>query len=97
MIVLTAYVYLLPDKIDSALVACRTVREASILEPGCLRYDFFQSPDDNTRIVFVEEWSTMSDLDLHFKQDAFLQFMAKMESCVAKPSDIRIFESSLTT
>ena len=95
MILLTAYAFILPDQISHALDACRTVRAASVLEPGCERYDFFQSPDDETRIVFVEEWSSRSDLDLHCLQDAFQQFMAKMESYFSAPPEIRIFDSCL--
>jgi len=95
MILLTAYATILPDRLNQALEACRTVRAASVLEAGCERYDFFQSPDEETRIVFVEEWSSRSDLDLHFQQDAFIQFMGKMENCVSAPPEIRIFDSCL--
>lgn len=96
MTVLTAYVFLHPDKVDEALDACRTVRGHSRLEAGCERYDFFQSPDDPTQIVFVEEWTTREDLELHFQQDAFKVFAAAMDSLVAKPTDIRIFASTLS-
>lgn len=94
MIVLTAYVSLLPNRIESALDACRTVREHSVKEPGCDRYDFFQSPDDPTKLVFVEEWTSKAALDLHFEQDAFKQFFASMGELMVGPPDLRIFESS---
>lgn len=96
MTILTAYVNVRPDSIDDALDACRTVRAASVIEPGCERYDFFQSPDDPTKVVFVEEWTTRQDLELHFQQDAFKSFVGIMESLVATPTEVRIFESSLT-
>lgn len=95
MIVLTAYVSLQTDKIDLALNACRTVRAASLTEPGCERYDFFQSPDDATKLVFVEEWSTKQDLDTHFEQAAFNDFFAEMGGYMTSPPDLRIFDSTL--
>lgn len=95
MVVLTAYAFIQPDKVDAALDACRIVRGHSVLEPGCERYDFFQSPDDPTRIVFVEEWTTYGSLETHFQQAAFQEFMGTMAGLVRAESDIRIFEASL--
>ena len=96
MTVLTAYVNVRPDSINDALEACRIVRAASVTEPGCERYDFFQSPDEPTRVVFVEEWTTRQDLELHFQQDAFKTFFGIMGNLTATPSEVRIFESLLT-
>ncbi|MEQ1823583.1 MAG: putative quinol monooxygenase [Fimbriimonadaceae bacterium] len=95
MVVLHAYVHLRSDQVSAGIAACTEVRHLSVLEPGCDRYDFFQSPDDATRLVFVEEWESKAALDLHFQQPAFLEFVAKMESLVERPSEIRIFESNL--
>ena len=95
MVVLTAYAHIQPDKVNAALVACRKVRSASVLEPGCERYDFFQSPDDPTKIVFVEEWTSYEDLQLHFQQAAFQEFMGEMAALVQAESEIRIFDSTL--
>ncbi len=95
MTVLTAYASLKPDQIDTALAACRTVRALSVTEPGCDRYDFYQSPDDATRLVFVEEWTTKADLDLHFLQPAFLEFIAALTPLLQSPPEMRIFEASL--
>lgn len=96
MTVLTAYVFLQPDKVEEGVEACRVVRGHSQLEAGCERYDFFQSPDDPTQIVFVEEWTTREDLELHFQQDAFKEFAALIGTLVSKPTDMRIFDSSLS-
>jgi quinol monooxygenase YgiN len=95
MIVLTAYVSVLPDKIPDALEACRKVRQPSLDEMGCERYDFFQSPDDPTGIVFVEEWTSKSQLDTHFEQAAFKEFFATLSPYLQRPPDIRIFEATL--
>lgn len=94
MVVLTAYVSVLPDKIPAALEACRKVRQPSLAEPGCEKYDFFQSPDDPTSIVFVEEWASKQHLDTHFEQTAFKDFFASLSEYLQKPPDIRIFEAT---
>lgn len=96
MTVLTAYINFLPEKKEAALAACRTVRSYSVKEPGCERYDFFQSPDEPNMIVFVEEWTTRNDLEVHFKQDAFNQFAATIKDIVSNPPEIRIFEATLS-
>ncbi len=95
MVVLTAYVSLHNDKVESALTACRIVRAASVQEPGCERYDFYISPDDATKLVFVEEWTSKADLDTHFEQEAFKTFSATMGELITSPTDLRIFESTL--
>jgi len=95
MVVLTAYATLKPECVEAAIAACRTVRGHSVLEPGCERYDFYQSPDDRTKIVFVEEWTCKPDLDTHFEQTAFHEFIAVMGDYLASPPEMRIFESSL--
>jgi quinol monooxygenase YgiN len=95
MVILHAYFSLLPNRVEESLEACRTVREASVTEPGCERYDFFQSPDHATKLVFVEEWTSKADLDTHFLQSAFLNFRDTMESNIAAPTEVRIFEASL--
>jgi quinol monooxygenase YgiN len=95
MVVLTAYVSILPDKISGALEACRRVRQPSLMEPDCERYDFFQSPDDPARIVFVEEWTSMQHLEAHFEQTHFKEFTAALPDFLQGPPDIRIFDATL--
>lgn len=96
MIVLTAYATVKPENIEQALESCRTVREASLVEPGCERYDFFVSPDDHSKLVFVEEWTSREHLATHFEQPAFNNFMESMGPLISDPSEIRIFEANLT-
>ena len=95
MIVLNAYASVKPEALETALEACRVVKSHSLKEVGCEKYNYYQSPEEPTLIVFVEEWTTKSDLDLHFQQDAFNQFFAVMGGCVQAPPVIRIFEATL--
>lgn len=96
MIVLHAYATVNTGHVDAAIDACRKVRAASVLEPGCERYDFFQSPDNPSLIVFVEEWTSIGHLETHFQQPAFNEFMAAMNTMLTGPAEIRIFEATLS-
>lgn len=95
MIVLTAYGTLQPGTQETILAASRKNRAFAVTEPGCERFDFFISPDEPERFVFVEEWTTLADLHNHFAQPNFSDFMASMQTCLAAPPEIRIFEASL--
>jgi len=93
MIVLTAYAQVKTGQGVAALQACEVVRQASVLEPGCHRYDYYVSPRDENQIVFVEEWSSLEDLQTHFQQQAFLSFMAAMGDLLQGEAEIRIFDA----
>lgn len=93
MVVLTAYVTIKPGHFEAALSACERVRQESVLEPGCDRYDYFVSSRIENKIVFVEEWSNMPALQSHFQQPAFQNFMGAMGELVEGQAEIRIFEA----
>jgi len=93
MVVLTAYVTIKPGHFEEALAACEAVRQESVLEPGCDRYDYFVSSRVENQIVFVEEWSSMGALQTHFQQQAFLNFMSVMGGLREGEAEIKIFEA----
>ena len=95
MIVLNAYGMLKPGTEETMLAASRRNKAVAVTEPGCERFDFFFSPDNPLAFVFVEEWSTLADLQAHFAQPNFGDFMAALEICVAAAPEIRIFEATL--
>ncbi len=93
MILLTAYAQVKPGQAEEALEACEVVRQASVQEPGCDRYDYYVSPRDENQIVFVEEWSNMAALQSHFQQPAFQNFMGAIGDLLEGQAEIRIFEA----
>lgn len=96
MTILHGYAQFRPDHLTEALAACESVRSASVLEPGCERYDFFQSPRIPGLVVFVEEWTSREHLETHFQQDAFKAFFAAISPFLEREPEIRIFEASLS-
>jgi quinol monooxygenase YgiN len=63
----------LDDLVASMRIMVAEVRE----EPGCLRYDLMQSPDDPTVLVFVEEWATRADWEAHMEGAAIAGHRAR--------------------
>ena len=95
MVTLNGYAQFKSEDLQSALAACETVRQHSVKEAGCLRYDYFQGSRDPNFVVFVEEWASKEALDTHFEQDAFKTFFGTIEPFLTAPPEIRIFESTL--
>lgn len=54
MFVTLVHVHVLPDHIDAFIDATRTNHEASVREPGNLRFDVLRSVDDPTRFLLYE-------------------------------------------
>lgn len=91
MVALFAQMQVQSDKVAEALAACRTVRGPSQAEPGCLRYDFYQSPDDPSTIVFFEEWESREILDAHFGEPHFKAFFDAVSPLMMGAPSIRIY------
>ncbi len=89
---LFATVQIKPGMMDAALAACVAVREPSLKEEGCIRYNFYVQPDSGHEIVFFEEWVDRAALDLHFTFPYFKEFGEKLGELAAGPPSIRVYE-----
>jgi autoinducer 2-degrading protein len=54
MHVTLVHVHVVPEHVESFLAATRRNQEASVREPGNVRFDVLQSLDEPSRFVFVE-------------------------------------------
>jgi autoinducer 2-degrading protein len=54
-----------PEHVEAFIEACRLNHEASIREPGNMRFDFLQDPEDPTRFMFYEAYRSEHDAALH--------------------------------
>jgi quinol monooxygenase YgiN len=93
MIVLTAYGVMKPDASEAVLEACRKNKALAVLEQGCERFDYFVSPENPEKFVFVEEWTSKRDLDAHFETPHFAAFMQVMQECLIGMPEVRIFDA----
>jgi len=61
-------------------------------EAGCINYDLQASPEDPTRFLFHENWTSKADLDAHLKSAHIAALLPRVdELCVAFP-EIKIWE-----
>lgn len=57
------------EYLNAFIEACRLNHEASIQEPGNLRFDLLQNPEDPTHFIFYEAYRSEEDAAVH-KQTA---------------------------
>lgn len=95
MIVLTAYGRLKTGFEPTAFELSRNNKELAIKEHGCMRFDYFTSVEDPSKIVFLEEWETMEALNAHFQTPAFASFLKGFRECLDGEPEIRVFQASL--
>ncbi len=60
-------------------------------EAGCLNYDLHQSPEDPTRFMFHENWTSKADLDRHLGSAHVTAVLSKLGGLVAEPPQITLW------
>jgi quinol monooxygenase YgiN len=79
-----------PEKIKDFTEAAKGMIENSNKEPGCKSYQLYQDPYDNTKFVFVEQYTNQAAVDAHFAADYFKAFGPKIGDLVQGPAQIKI-------
>lgn len=65
MRVTIVHIHVKPQYIDRFIEASRLNHEASVREPGNLRFDLIQSVDDPSHFVFYEAYRSPADVAAH--------------------------------
>ncbi|NHZ35830.1 putative quinol monooxygenase [Massilia rubra] len=78
MLVFSATFTAKPGAAQAVIDLVATLIEPSRAEPGCIRYDFLQSPYTPNKFVFFELWKSQADLDAHFQEPHFLAFAERL-------------------
>jgi quinol monooxygenase YgiN len=79
-----------PEKIKDFTEVAKFMIENSNKEPGCKSYQLYQDPYDNTKFVFVEQYTNQAAVDTHFAADYFKAFGPKVADLVSGPTQIKI-------
>jgi quinol monooxygenase YgiN len=79
-----------PDKIKDFTEVAKVMIENSNKEPGCKSYQLYQDPYDNTKFVFVEQYTNQAAVDAHFAADYFKAFGPKIGDLISVPTQIKI-------
>lgn len=78
------------EKAKDFTEAAKEIIENSNKESGCIFYQLFQDPYDNSKFVFVEEYKNQAAVDAHFAADYFKAFGPKIGDFILGQPEIKI-------
>ena len=87
MHVTIVHVHVKNENIDDFIEACRKNHEASIKEPGNLRFDVLQSPDDLARFILYEAYASKDDAAAHKNTSHYLEWRESVADWMASPRE----------
>ena len=92
--IISAQVFIKPDKVDAFIAATQALLEKSRAEEGCVSYSLYQDPQDKTKFLFFEEWKNQAAVDFHFSTEHFKKFGETLNECASTPAIITIYDST---
>ena len=94
MLVLSATFIAKPEARPALLEIAAMLIPQSRAEPGCLRYDFLQSPHTPDQFVFFELWKSRADLDEHFQKPYFKILKERLPALIEGEAEILTYETN---
>lgn len=85
MHVTLVHVHVLTERVADFIEATRANHEASVREPGNLRFDVLQSPDDGTRFVLYEAYRSAQDAAAHKETAHYRTWRDRVGDWMAEP------------
>ncbi|WP_020563966.1 antibiotic biosynthesis monooxygenase [Methylosarcina fibrata] len=85
MYVTLVHVQVKPDHIDDFIVATRLNHQASIREPGNLRFDVLQSPEHPDQFILYEAYATAEDAAAHKQTAHYAAWRDSVENWMTRP------------
>lgn len=64
-------------------------------EPGCISHEVSVDAEQPRRFVFVERWSDMAALQVHFRVESSRQFAQSIAQLSAEKPQMAIYEANL--
>lgn len=90
---ISARVFIKPEKVEEFIEATRSLIEQSRAEEGNVSYSLFQDPADPSKFLFFEEWKNQAAVDAHFATAHFKAFGETLNACASSPADITVYDS----
>ncbi|QGZ34711.1 antibiotic biosynthesis monooxygenase [Stappia indica] len=91
MFVQLVHIQVKPDRIEDFLDAFRINYEGTTREPGNLRFDVLQDPEDETRFTIVEIFRSAESVDDHRRTEHYKTTVALLEDIMTGPRSKDIF------
>ena len=84
MIVTTVIVYVKPENVNDFIEASSKNHEASIKEPGNMRFDILQCATEPARFLLYEAYESEEAAAAHKKTEHYLKWRRTVDSWMAK-------------
>jgi len=85
MVVTTVIVYVKPENINDFIEASSKNHEASIKEPGNMRFDVLQCATEPARFLLYEAYESEAAAAVHKKTEHYLKWREEVAGWMAKP------------
>jgi quinol monooxygenase YgiN len=93
VIIVTGSVRARNDSFDEVLRISTEHVLRSRAEPGCISHAVFRDTEDLLRLQFIERWTDMAALKVHFAVPASGDFVAALGKLSAEPPAMQLYES----
>lgn len=90
--IIAATVYIRPEKIEEFKELFKELLGKTLNEAGCISYQLYQNPFDNTNFMVFETFKDQKSYDLHFSKDYFQNFIQQVRPFKSQSSEIRIYD-----
>ena len=87
MEVTIVHVQVKPEHIDDFIEASRLNHEASVREPGNLRFDVLQLKEDPARFVLYEAYRNSADAAAHKQTEHYKRWRDRVADWMAQPRE----------
>lgn len=94
MIIILGSIIAKADKASEILALSLEHVKRSQLEPGCISHTVSVDCENSQRVVFVEKWSDMAAVQVHFSLESSQRFVAELTPLLAAKPDMKIFEAA---
>lgn len=94
MILVLGHVTAHPEHFDEVLRLSQQHVERSRAEPGCIAHAVHRDTENPLRLVFVEQWTDMAALQLHFRVPASREFGKVLASMASEPPGLDVFDAN---
>jgi autoinducer 2-degrading protein len=92
MFIAAVHVYVKPDRVDEFIEGIKANHEASVAEPGCLRFDVAQSRDDPTEFLLWEVYVDEEASRFHKTTPHYLAFKEQMLELASRERHSDLFD-----
>ncbi len=87
MHVTLVHVHVVASHIEEFIAVSKLNHDASIQEPGNLRFDILQNPSDPTRFVLYEAYRSENDAQAHKQTAHYMRWRETVANWMASPRE----------